>query len=316
MFTKSKLIFIVFLAFVVLAGCQFSPSNLVPQVTPESALYTQAAQTVVAQLTLNAIVDATNAADQAVATQGPAATATSTGPQPANTEPATPNPSPTPEASTPTPTATSSPTPTQTPVLPTPTISSEDVTKSLGGSTWNDNFDNGDNWSFSKDDRISMEVEDGKAVLIAKNPDYFYGWAVTWPKPKDFYLEMTVSVGADCSGKDKYGLIFRSPDPSEGNLLGFSCDGQFKAWYWDGDKENIFKDWTKNSKINAGPNQTNRIGIKAVGNVFTIYANGIEISSFTDNRETEGRFGLMVGSDNTTNFTVYVDKMTYWDLTK
>jgi len=294
-------------------GCQFRPVS-VAQITPESILYTQAAETVIVQLTKNAVENQGAQPQEPESTQQPAATATPGGEEAAA---ATSTPTSTTEATaTQTTEPTATPSATFTAIPPSPTISGDDITKSLGGASWIDDFDSADNWSFTKDDRTSMEVSEGKAVLIAKNPDYYYGWALTWPKLEDFYLEISVKVGADCSGQDKYGLVFRSPKPSEGYLLGFSCDGKYRVWYYNGSDEVILKDWESNSKILAGPGQTNRVGIKAVGNRYTVYANGLELVSFTDDRQSAGSFGLMVGSVNTTNFTAYVEKLSYWDLKK
>lgn len=300
------------LLILVFTGCQFRPIAAV-QTTPESMLYTQAAETVIVQLTKNASEMKTAQPEVVLETPLPAVTAT-----PGEIASLTPTVTNTTEiiapSSTPEPTAT--PTSTFTPVIPTPTTSGEDIVKTLGGATWVDDFDNANNWSFTSDDKTSMDVKDGKAVLIAKNANYFYGWALTWPKLSDFYLEITVNVGPDCSGQDKYGVVFRSPKPSEGYLLGFSCEGKYRVWYYTGSEEVIIKDWEKSDKILAGPGQINRVGIKAVGNNYTVYANGIEIGSFTDDRQKEGSAGLMVGSVNTENFTVNVDKFAYWDLKK
>jgi hypothetical protein len=87
-------------------------------------------------------------------------------------------------------------------------------------------------------------------------------------------------------------------------------------WYFDGEKEVDILDWKASDKIKAGPNQTNRLGIKAQGSQLTIYANGLAIDTLTDTKESKGQFGLMVGAVKTPNFTVYVDKMEYWDFTK
>ncbi len=291
------------------AACSINSTLQPTQVSSNDLMFTQAAQTVVVQLTANASVD-TATAQAGGQSQIPAVTATPEVVLPTGTE-TMPIPVSSPTQSV-TPSDTPSPTPTQNP--PTPTLSGEDIVKSLGSATWTDNFDNGDNWSFSKDDRISMEAKDGNAVLIAHNPDYYYGWTVSWPTLTNFYLEITVKTGAECAGQDKYGLIFRSPDPSEGYLLGFSCDGRFRVWYFTGKKEDIIQDWQTSSNILSGPQQTNRLGIKAVGNKYTVYANGIGVYSFLDDRHSEGKFGIMVGSVKTTDFTVYVDKISYWDL--
>jgi hypothetical protein len=288
-------------------------ANVPSQTQDVNAMYTQAVQTIMAQLTSDAVSAlATQSAAGGQATQPVGLPAETFTPVPAS---ATLQPT-----ATQTTAATATATATATQVPPTPTLSGEDIVKTLGGSTLRFDFDNEQGWNFSqyfKDtDPIQMAVKDGKVEMKAVYADYNYQWLLTWPKPEDFYVEITATTGSECAGLDKYGMIFRAPDPSKGYLVAFSCDGRYSLWYFDGEKEVDILDWKTSDKIKAGPNQTNRLGIKAQGNQLTIYANGLAIDTLTDTKESKGQFGLMVGAVKTPNFTVYVDKMEYWDFTK
>jgi hypothetical protein len=173
-------------------------------------------------------------------------------------------------------------------------------------------------------------LPDTKYIKITETNQKFYvtgkqaGWSTwyfTWHELDDFYLESIFNSG-NCSSKDAYGLIVRGPEHqagvSYGYVVSFSCDGQL--WVFRLDSANPFttKDlvsWTHSDYISAGANVQNVMGIKAVGNKLTIYANGHQIAEVTDDTYKEGRYGVFVSPERTTNYAYQVVKMSYWDLT-
>jgi hypothetical protein len=305
-------LFTLSLLVIFLVACSLpSPNNLstpTSQITSE-LLYTSAVQTVIAQLTSAA---ATPVAGGSSATE-PAAT-----PVPSSKSPATPTvikgatslpPSKTPQPS---------PTPTKPKATksskPTATTSSSDPKLGLGDPTFKDEFSNDKNWVLSADKHTDMYIKDGKLVMTAFNTNQWDGWALTWPKTINSYLEMTAKTHT-CSGLDRYGLIVRSKqDASVGYLFGFSCDGRYSFRKWDGVKYTKYVDWTKSSSIQNGSNQTNRLGVKADGDHFTLYANGVKLTDFHDASYVSGYFGVYVGAAETANFTVDVTEIDYWEL--
>jgi pimeloyl-ACP methyl ester carboxylesterase len=56
------------------------------------------------------------------------------------------------------------------------------------------------------------------------------------------------------------------------------------------------------------------VGHSAGANTIRLYANGHKIAEFTDSSFDHGQFGLVIGSSNTDNLTVYVDVTEYWKL--
>ena len=66
---------------------------------------------------------------------------------------------------------------------------------------------------------LSFQVDDNKFVLVAKKANSYETWSLSWEELTNFYLEITGTFGDDCSGKDRYGMIFRAPDTSEGYLI-------------------------------------------------------------------------------------------------
>lgn len=303
-------VFAIFLVISVAAACSL-PSPVTQsapgvQQTPD-AIYTEAVQTIVAQLT------------QAVVTQSPAQPGEPSATIAASTAAITTTKiSPTTTTVPPTATTQVSPTATATATAAvseaTATLIPTDPKLSLGTPTWSDTFQDDKNWSLSKDQHSDMYVKNDRLVMVAFKPDQFDSWALTWPKTVNFYIEMTASPQS-CSGLDRYGLMLRaSSDAKKGYLFGLSCNGKYSFRIWNGKKYNRLVDWTSSSFIVKGDNQTNRLGIKAEGNKFSLYANGHLLKTLTNNAYSNGFFGVFVGAANTANFTTLIKEIDYWAL--
>ncbi len=310
------LVSLILLAIFITACSLPSPNNVatpVIQQTPEP-LITAAVQTVIAQLTAAAVTPGAGQINPTVivSPQAPATQA------PAYPLPVTP--SVIQNTATFAPTNTSQPSPTATKVKPkptnkpSPTTSSSDPKLNLGSPTFRDTFKNSNNWSLAADKHSDMFIKDGDLVMKAFNPDQFDSWALTTPKTINFYIELTATPQG-CGGLDRYGLMLRATrDASTGYLFGFSCDGRYSFRKWDGVKYTRDVDWTKNSAILKGANQTNRIGVKAEGDHFTLYANGVKLTDFHDTAYGSGYFGVFVAAAETANFTTDVSEIDYWEL--
>ncbi len=166
---------------------------------------------------------------------------------------------------------------------------------------------------------IKITVTDGKFYVTGKVPG-FSTWYFTWHELSDFYLQSTFDSGS-CTGKDAYGLIIRGPEHqagvSYGYVVAFSCDGSLHVFRLDGANPYTTQElvsWTPSSYIIAGTNKQNLMGIKAVGNTLTVYANGYQIAEIFDNKYTFGRYGVFVSPELTPNYTYRVVQMSYWDL--
>jgi hypothetical protein len=271
---------------------------LVPQPAAPTPFYNAVATQVAVLLTASPAVINTPVMVVS-ATQPPAQTATpSATPQPPTAQPSA--------------TATLTSTP-----KPSPTLSGEDPRQTLGDPTFQDTkFKENGNWGSAwKDDFTQGEFKNNELVLTSIGVD---GWTLSWPKIQDFYIEMTATTG-DCSGMDRYGLIVRVPESFDrGYLFGFTCDGQYSFRIWDPVKKQYIYliKWTHSDEINSGSNQTNRIGLMAQGDKFTLYANGHLIDTTQDSRFDKGHFGPFVGHAETNDFTIYIKEIAYWDLSQ
>jgi hypothetical protein len=227
----------------------------------------------------------------------------------------TPIPSPQTPAETPTNTPNALLTPTQASTatqVPASTLPTSDPKLQLGNPSWVDTMDNGNNWPLGEDQYTRLDIQNGSLVLTAMSD--VDGWRMTWPKLEDFYLELTMKTGT-CSGSDHAGMIVRVPsldNPDRGYLFGITCDGRYSMRKWDSKNMTNLVRWTANAAIHSGSDQTNRLGLMAVGNKLAMYVNGIFLSEVQDDSFPEGGFGIFVGSDETQQFTIYVDEVAYW----
>lgn len=218
---------------------------------------------------------------------------------------------------------------TQAPVIPTdtlvPTVTltpepvvtfpAGDPAAMLGTPDFEDSFDNATNWSPYDAAGSKAEITGGKFVFTKKVVQFGSHWTLSWPTIEDYYLQVTVQTPGVCSGYDRYGFIFRAPDPSKGVLFMVSCNGQFKIAKWNGSETTVIVDWTSSAAIAAGPNISNRIGVLVEGETIKVYAHGTELVTVMDSEYVgEYRFGLLVGAGDTEPFTVRFDDLAYWIL--
>jgi len=301
---KTLTITVVIIIGAALAACNL-PASTEPPPVDQSSAQTAAAETIIAQLTdvAQTLVPTETDGSSPEATETPviaSATETSvpTSP-PTATEP----------AASPTMTATSPP-------PPTPTLDPDDPKAGLGEPDFSDDFSTGESWPLYTDDHVSFEVKESHLVMTAFNPDKYNGWMLTWPVISDYYLEMSAKT-QQCSGKDSYGNMVRAVKTDKGYigyLFNISCDGHYSLRRWNGEKYVSLVDWTPSDQINAGSNQTNRIGVMVDGNQFTFYANGEQIGQVQDDTHAEGRFGVVIGSANTPDLKVRLDEIAVWNL--
>jgi hypothetical protein len=217
------------------------------------------------------------------------------------------------ETATPTLTPTITPTPTNT---STPTLFAGDPVLNLGQPDFRDTFETGSNIYLYDEAQSSFQVDDDKLVMIAKKANNYETWTLTWGDLRNFYLEITGEFGNECAGKDRFGMIFRAPDTSEGYLISISCDGNHRLSSWESEDEEYttINQWSSSSLINSGPGGVNRLGIRAKNSTLSGYINGQQVFEVTDSTFDKGRWGVMVAASNTPGFTAYLSQAVYWKL--
>jgi hypothetical protein len=138
-------------------------------------------------------------------------------------------------------------------------------------------FDSEYDWNTYTDPKHKAEIKNGKLIFTIYGPIYGARWTFAAPKINRYYLEITAMTTNVCNGSDRYGLIFGTPASKydEGYLFQLSCDGRFRLGLYDsgGSWTNLIY-WTVDSAIQAGPNQTNVIGVLKQGEAIALYVNG------------------------------------------
>jgi hypothetical protein len=211
-------------------------------------------------------------------------------------------------------------TPTVTPTLtPTATSAPENPKLTLGTPAYFNTFSSGSDFGLSSpyvDDAVRLSVHDGVLEFTSLGVNYGRRFQLTYPKPKDLYLEGTFTA-ISCSGYDHYGLVLRAPNYNDGYgyYIGVSCNGQFTAEKWDSGGISTILDWTADDNILTGAGQTNRLGVWLKGDQMKLYANGVLIKEITDSSfSTGGHFGIYGGAVDSGNFSFDVNEISQWDL--
>jgi len=52
------------------------------------------------------------------------------------------------------------------------------------------------------------------------------------------------------------------------------------------------------------------------GSTILLYANGVKLGEYTDATYKEGNFGIFINPDQTKEFSVQIDEISYWDALK
>ncbi len=221
---------------------------------------------------------------------------------------------------TPTPAETATPEATVT-ATATATAPASDPANRLGAPTGVDDMNSYDQWAWptGSDQYLSVEFRDG--FLKMTGLTNLAGWRLPLvAQQTNTYIEMTANSG-NCSDKDSYGIIFRVPvfkDPVQGYLFEVTCDGYYRLWKWDGKvKPNGLATslitWKQSTDIIAGSDKTNRLGVMTVDNRIILYANGVKLGEVNDSSYEAGFFGVFVRSGKSSNYTVNIDQMRFWE---
>lgn len=198
----------------------------------------------------------------------------------------------------------------------TPTSTPEaDPRDQLGSSVWGAVFEDGtETWFQFENDQSMSEVRDNKLVLTAKKANSFDAWTMSYPQMDDFYLEVIFNIGETCQGKDRYGILFRAPDNTQGYLYNVACDGSYQLRKWDGEQFTDLINWTIDPRNAKGPEVTQRLGVWAEGDHLVLYVNGFQVGEARDSTYSQGTFGVNIAAAETVGFTVDVIEAKVWDL--
>ena len=192
--------------------------------------------------------------------------------------------------------------------------------QNLGAPSWTETFaGNRSPWYLGADSDTEYDIQDGRLVIntLEQTGDV---WRVAQPGYlDDFFLQAKFKTGPACSGKDGYGLVVRAPEKANGVInsgyvFTFSCDGKYRLYRMDNGNFTGIQHWADSPAVKPGPNQSNDLGIYAKGDTLQLYANGILVYEFTDAAYDGGLFGLVIRSEISANFQVFVDEVSAWNI--
>ena len=82
----------------------------------------------------------------------------------------------------------------------------------LGSPTWSDSFNSSGNWYLVDTANTQFTIKNSNLVMEAIHAGKGEEWGLAnVSQIGDFYLEATFTTGEDCSGKDRYGILFSRP---------------------------------------------------------------------------------------------------------
>jgi hypothetical protein len=261
--------FMVLLVAVLLSSCTLPGVPAAATQEPGPA-YTQAAQTIIAGLTLSA----------------PLSTPTQPIPAVTDTPPATP---------------TAFPSPTDTP-LPTPTPSATANPEEI---LFADDFEGNMSWHTEQNDSFSFAYKDDGYAIYVNLPNAPF-WSVRGKDYSDIRLEVDAAridgpmkgyYGLTCrhQGEENYYALLVSSDGSYG--IGKVKDGEFEFLQEGSDQAGVIK----------GGEAINRVRGDCIGDTLTLYANGTKLLEVQDDDFDSGDIGLIVKTTQQEGLEVLFD---------
>lgn len=167
--------------------------------------------------------------------------------------------------------------------------------------------------------RIRLQFKDGELYVTGNQPE-FSTWWFSSHFLHDAYQQLTFNT-QDCSGDDAYGMIFRGPahmsGPAYGYVVSFTCDGSLTVFRLDDASPwniEVLENDDEIAAINSGAGQQNVLGVRAEGDKFVVYANGVQVAEFEDDTFSKGRFGVFVRAAGPGAYTYRVTNLAYWVL--
>lgn len=290
MINRESSIFIQSVSWIILAailgGCSryFGPGNPTP--IPDLA-YTQAAQTIIADLTENA----------------PENTPTLSPAVPTDTQAAIQTPLAT---STPSPTETPLPSPTSTPMPPDTEMPT--ATQVAGRLVYEDDFSKESGWAQQQNDSWSMGYANG-GYFIEVNITDAPIWSVRNQELEDGLLEVDASRSqGPASGY--YGLVCRHLNGDNYYTLVVSDEGPFGIGIVeDGEKLRFLQEGIAPPEVLNPAGTPNRLRADCVGTTLSLYANGVKLAEVQDSTFDAGDSGLLAGTWKETGLLVVFDNM-------
>ncbi|MEM7346074.1 MAG: FHA domain-containing protein [Chloroflexota bacterium] len=163
---------------------------------------------------------------------------------------------------------------------------------------WDDAFDTYTTKQYGNN-RYQIEVSTNGLVA----------WGLANRDVGDFEMEVEARLEDDAID-NSYGLMFRLQDLNNYYRFDVSNEGFYLFSKFDEGEWLTLIDWTASPYINS--DETNLLKVSALGPNITLWANGQQLDSLTDESFTHGNFGFFAGTFEQSNIWVSFDNIKVW----
>lgn len=163
-------------------------------------------------------------------------------------------------------------------------------------------------WTFGPEITTSGEgkVEDETYILSSQETEN-YEWTFDGKKLQNFYVTAKTQIpNEQCKAGDHWGLVFRYKDNANFYMFGVSCDSKYTLMKRTVDGFEVILPPTDSVAISKF-GKTNILGVRAVGDQLSLYANDQFLITVTDGSFTEGLIGMYARTLLTPNMSVVFD---------
>ena len=174
----------------------------------------------------------------------------------------------------------------------------EDFSDSFSG--WDDAFD-----------AYTRKVYGNNRYNIEVYASNLVAWGLANRIVADFEVEVEAKL-EDGVESDSYGLLFRFQDRDNFYRYDISGDGYYLFSKFVEGEWSTLVDWTASDFINQGIGATNVLKVSAFGPNITLWANGQQLTTVSDDSLTDGNFGFFTGTFSEPYGWVSFDNMKMW----
>ena len=205
------------------------------------------------------------------------------------------------------------PTMAATAAVPTPTVVPQLAMEGASAEPiFTENFQIPNYWDQFTDATTRGQIEDGLYRLTLSNLDSA-AWALNGIRRQDFYFSGTASI-AQCGTNEGAGLVFRAVNDLTYYAFIVSCTGNYKLVEHRNGAVSELLPWTVSGAISRYPVMRNRIGVRAVGALASLYVNDVLLATVPGLELRRGRFGVFVKSKASASVTAEFDDLSAFEI--
>jgi hypothetical protein len=166
-------------------------------------------------------------------------------------------------------------------------------------------------WTFGdgtdNDSSSGQGIIENETYILSSKQVENWEWTFDGRKLQNFYASAKVELPDEqCKQGDHWGLVFRYRDNARFYMFGVTCDGKYTLLKRTVDGIETILEPTQSEAINIF-GRTNVLGVRAVGDQISLYANDQFLITVTDGTYNEGIVGMYVRTFLTPNLTAVFD---------